>query len=189
VLLLKGRIHNYEGFDLSEAQLQVRTLAEWGVKRLLVTSAAGAVALGLAAGDVVLVREVLDLQDLLPGGTLVRVPATAEHLTGAAFKAPTATPSLVPGIHAAVPGPQYETAAELSVLRALGATTVSMSGPAEIRAAREEGLETAMLSVVTNVGATSHEDVLMTTARANDTFTWAVTSILDAWASTDPSTA
>jgi phosphopentomutase len=65
---LRGRVHGYEGFDLSELQLQVRTLAAWGVPRLLVSSACGAVAAGLVSGTTVIALAVLDFQYPGPDG-------------------------------------------------------------------------------------------------------------------------
>jgi phosphopentomutase len=183
---LRGRVHGYEGFDLSELQLQVRTLAAWGVPRLLVSSACGAVAAGLASGTTVITLDVLDLQYPGPDGRPARLVASGEHLATAARQRAGASPGLVAGIHAAVPGPHYETPAELSVLRALGVTTVSMSGAAEVRAARDEGLETAMICQVTNAGATSHEEVLAGTARSGAAFAAAIAAVLSAWGLTAP---
>lgn len=181
VVLLKGRIHCYEGFDLSELQIQVRTLAAWGVPRLVVSSACGAVAADLAPGTTVIAREVLDLQYPRPDGNPVRLEATGERLASATLQRKPSAPNLVVGSHAAVPGPQYETTAELSVLRALGITTVSMSGAGEVRAAHDEGLECAMICQVANVGATSHNEVLEATAQTEDAFAAAISAMLSAW--------
>lgn len=186
VAFLKGRLHGYEGFDLSELQLQVRTLAVWGVPRLLVSSACGAVAAGLEAGTTVIALDVLDLQYPGPDGRPMRLEATNKRLATAARQRNLASPVLAAGIHAAVPGPHYETAAELSVLRALGVTTVSMSGAAELRAAHAEGLESAMICQVTNAGATSHEEVLAATAQSGPAFTAAIAAVLSAWGLTEP---
>ena len=99
------------------------------------------------------------------------------------MQAESGKPTLVLGVHATVPGPQYETAAELAALQAMGATTVSMSGAAEIRAARGDGLETALLCIVTNIGDTSHEEVLQKSASAEEPLAAAVATVLDAWES------
>ena len=181
MVLLSGRIHGYEGFDLSEQESPVRTLAAWGVKHVVVVSAAGAVASDLQVGDIVAACEILDFQNLLPGGAPVRFRTAGEDLLSAALQRAIMTPGFATGIHAAVPGPQYETPAELAVLGALGAATVSMSGAAEIRVAREEALETAMICVVTNAGETSHEEVLLNTARAGEALATSVAAILSTW--------
>ncbi|MFH0915023.1 MAG: phosphopentomutase [bacterium] len=181
VALLKGRIHGYEGFDLSELQIQVRTLAAWGVPRLVLTSACGAVAAGLAAGTTVIAREVIDLQYPSPDGNPARLEATGERLATATLQRRPAARNLVAGRHGAVPGPQYETTAELAVLRALGITTVSMSGAGELRAAHDEGLECAMICQVANAGATSHSEVLEATAQTGGGFAAAISALLSAW--------
>ena len=85
------------------------------------------------------------------------------------------------GVHASVPGPQYETEAELELLRALGATTVSMSVAAELRALQAAGMEAAVLSLVVNAGHTSHGGVLAGAGDAATTFSAAVAAVLRCW--------
>ncbi len=176
--LLRGRVHEYEGYDLSEVQLQVRTMAAWGARKLLITCASGGVAASLAAGDVAVVTEVLDLQYSDPGKGPQRLrasdPALADSL------------GFARSVHASVPGPQYETPAELAVLRGLGVSTVGMSPAGELRGARDEGLDVAVLAVVANIGDTSHKDVLEGTARAREAVTGAVAQILALWSSAQP---
>lgn len=178
VALLKGRIHEYEGYDLSEVQLVVRTLAAWGTRKLILTSAGGAVVDSLSAGDVAVIGEVLDLQYPEADGRPLRLPATQGR--------PAAATGHTTSIHASVSGPQYETPAELAVLRASGAHTVSMSPAAELRAAREEGIESAVIVVVANAGETTHEAVLAGTARAADALTAAIETVLTAWGQHGP---
>jgi purine-nucleoside phosphorylase len=134
----------------------------------------------LEAGNMVLAREIIDLQSPSPGGAPPRLPAASGALTENLQAAGARTAFFV-GVHAVVPGPQYETPAELAALREMGATTVSMSGAAEIRAAREEDLQAAILCVVTNVGDTSHEEVLGSTATARPALAAAVLAIFSAW--------
>jgi purine-nucleoside phosphorylase len=85
------------------------------------------------------------------------------------------------GVHVAVPGPQYETEAENDLLRDLGADCVSMSLPGELRAARETGLEVAALSLITNAGVATHEDVLATAADQGDSLAAVILAVLAAW--------
>ena len=183
VALLKGRTHGYEGFDLSELQLQIRSMAAWGVGKFVITSACGALSSDLAPGKVMIVREVLDLQHPRPDGSPVRLPASDKKLLHALLCGDPVRPRLSSATHASVPGPNYETAAELAVLRNMGAATVSMSVAAEVRAARDEGLDVAVLVVVANAGETSHEEVLSATASAGETFAAAVETVLSAWGS------
>ncbi len=156
LLLLEGRSHGYEGFDLSELQLPVRTLATWGVGRILLTSSCGAVAPGLRPGDVVIATTVVDCQThVICGGKVSRpeiLPATAPALVERVLSLAGRPAWLSSGSHAAVPGPHYETEAELQHLRALGAATVSMSLAVELRAAHEVSSEVAALGLVVNAG-------------------------------------
>jgi phosphopentomutase len=186
VALLEGRIHGYEGYDLSELQLAVATLSRWGVERVLLTTSCGAVASDRRPGDVVIGLEVLDCQTgglcgVFPGPGPMRLTATSEELAQRVLAAAGSPVWLSTGVHASLPGPQYETDAELELLRALGATTVSMSGALELRALHDRKIEAALLSVVVNAGHTSHGGVLAGAGDAAATFTGAVNAVLHCW--------
>ncbi len=186
VALLEGRIHGYEGYDLSELQLAIETLARWGVRKVLLTTSCGAVAADRTAGDVVIALEALDCQTAglcgaADAGRPVRLTATPEALAEQVLAAAGAPSWLSTGVHASLPGPQYETDAELGLLRALGATTVSMSAAPELRALHRTGLEAAVLSLVVNAGHTSHGGVLVGAGQAASTFSAAVTAVLRCW--------
>ena len=166
-VVLCGRAHEYEGLDLSEVQLPIRSLSAWGVKKIALTSAAGGTGPRVQAGDIVVVQEVLDVQYRGVDGVPVSLAATSPELS--ALLCASSLCESVPlrrGAHASVPGPQYETPAEVAHLARLGACSVSMGPAAELRAARDEGLEIAVFSVVTNVGQTTHEQVLQLAAAA-----------------------
>ena len=172
VALLRGRIHEYEGYDLGEVQLPVRSLAVWGVSDLVLTSASGAVAEELRPGEVVAVDEVFEPQWLGEQGIVRRQPLTTNGPIPAGLRR---------GMHASLPGPQYETPAELVLLRRLGAVTVSMSPGGELRAALEAGMNVVVLAVVANAGETTHDDVLQGTARAARGLAAAAESLLEVW--------
>jgi phosphopentomutase len=178
---LRGRVHEYEGFDLSEVQLPIRSLAGWGVRRVLLTSAAGAVEQGLSTGDVMLVDQVLDLQYRDSQNRPVALEATAPPLLRAlASRRPQGGPRT--GSHASVPGPQYETQSELELLKEMGVATVSMTPAAELRAAHDEGMEVAVVTLVSNVGETTHYEVLTATERAGEAVSVALRNLLEVWA-------
>ena len=179
--LLCGRIHEYEGFDLAEVQLPVRTLAAWGLRGVIVTSAGGAVRRGLTPGSVVVAEQVLDLQYCGDAGAPELLEATDPALLDAVRHRCGAPTWLRRGVHASVPGPQYETPAELCALRAAGVATVSMTPAAELRAARDVGLKVAVVTVVTNAGDTTHAAVLKASGRAADALTQVVTALADVW--------
>ena len=185
VTLLEGRLHGYEGFDLSQLQLPIRTMARWGVRRLLLTSSCGAVAAGLRAGDVVVGLEMLDFQIPALCGSASAIPlrlaATAEAIARRVVAAAGEPAWLSAGVHVSVPGPNYETDAELEFLRSLGGSAVSMSGAPELLAGQEEGLEVAALSLIVNAGHTSHGGVLAGAEDAAATFSAAVGAVLGCW--------
>ena len=185
VALLEGRVHGYEGFDLSQLQLPMRTLARWGVGKVLLTSSCGAVAAGRQAGDVIVATEVLDLQTALLCGAVTpepaRLPATAAELADRVLQAAGRPSWLSVGMHGAVPGPHYETDAELDYLSAAGATTVSMSGAPELLALQDEGLEAAVVGLIVNAGHTSHGGVLAGAGDAAGAFGTAVEAVLGCW--------
>jgi phosphopentomutase len=183
VCLLQGRVHEYEGFDLSEVQMAVRTLARWGVKGLVLSSASGAVSSPHPElAPVVIAAEVIDCHYRLLDGRPARLPATdaalVRHLGTARAKS-SGTWRL--GMHASVPGPQYETPAELGLLRRLGADTVSMSPAAELRAAHDCGLRTVVTAVVVNAGDTTHEQVLAGAVAMGAAFGTTIAAILATW--------
>jgi purine-nucleoside phosphorylase len=182
VALLRGRIHEYEGYDLSEVQLIVRSLAAWGVDKVVLVSASGAVSPGLTPGTVVVAESVLDHQFPGPEGGAVRLRGTCPSLLTGPARGLVESGRASIGIHASLPGPQYETDAELIALQAMGATTVSMSPAAELRAAHEEGLETAILAVVVNAGDTTHEQVLAGGLRARASLALVLEAVLRDWA-------
>jgi phosphopentomutase len=185
VALLEGRLHGYEGFDLSQLQLPVRTLAQWGVRRLLLTSSCGAVAGDRRAGDMVVGVEILDCQMTALCGSAsikpLRLPATDEDLARRVVAAAGEPPWLSLGVHVSVPGPNYETDAELEFLRGLGGSAVSMSGAPELLAGQEEGLQVAILSLIVNAGHTSHGGVLAGAEDAAAAFSQAVGAVLTCW--------
>ncbi len=169
IAILRGRAHGYEGHDLGQTQAPVRTLACWGVRRLIVTNACGGLDPTLRPGEVTAVESVLDLQLTMPDGEPERVPGTDPEALRILE-----TEGARGVCYAALSGPQYETEAEVRVLRELGAQTVGMSTAAEVRAARETGLGVVVLSVVTNVaaekgltGLEAHQEVVEMSARAS----------------------
>lgn len=185
VAFLEGRLHGYEGFDLSELQLPIRTLARWGVRKFLLTSACGAVAEGRRAGDVVVGLEMLDFQMAALCGSFsvepLRLPATTPRMADAVLAAAERPRWLSTGVHVSVPGPNYETNSELEFLRGLGGSAISMSGGPELLAAREEGRKTAALSVIVNAGHTSHGGVLAGAQASASAFRGAVSAVLTCW--------
>jgi inosine/guanosine/xanthosine phosphorylase family protein len=179
--LLAGRLHGYEGYDLGELQLGVRTMAAWGVKRLVLTCAAGGLSPAASPGTVVAVRQVLDVQHSDPQAIPMRLEGTSAFLLDRLAADRRVAGFVRPGVYAAVPGPQYETPAENDLLRSLGADCVGMSVAAELHAAREVGLDVAVFALVANAGAASHEEVVAAAELRGERLVEVVTAGLSAW--------
>jgi phosphopentomutase len=180
--VLCGRVHEYEGFDLSEVQLPIRTLAAWGVRRVVLTSASGAVVDDLEPAAIVVTPTVVDLQHRTSDGEPETLPATRTSVMRTLRDIGDGSHGLREGKHASVPGPQYETPAELEVLRKAGVVTVSMSPASELRAALELSLEVVVLVVVTNAGASTHAEILARAGGSKESLTRSLATLARHWA-------
>ena len=166
VLVLLGRTHAYEGHPLANVVHAVRTAAAAGVRTLVLTNAAGGLRSDMTVGQPVLISDHLNLTGRSPlvGAQFVDlVNAYSTRLRGIAQSV---DPSLAEGVYAGLPGPHYETPAEINMLRVIGADLVGMSTVHETIAARAEKLEVLGISLVTNLAAgitgepLDHEEVL-----------------------------
>jgi purine-nucleoside phosphorylase len=162
VIMLQGRCHFYEGYDLNELTLPVRVLASLGVKTLIVTNAAGGLNPDYAIGDVMLIDDHISLMGLagtwpLDPRLLDRVSRPRIRLYDADLAASaerTARAGDFPlrrGVYVAVTGPSYETRAEYRAFRRLGGDAVGMSTVPEVLTAAALGLRVLGLSTITNV--------------------------------------
>ena len=175
VLVLQGRVHAYEGHSAATIVHPVRTLAALGVRVIILTNAAGGIRLDLRQGQLVLISDHINLSGLNPAaGPLFSdkprffdmsqaYSATLRELAQAA-----ANESLAEGVYISVPGPSFETPAEIRAFRSMGADLVGMSTALETIAARQCGMEVLGISCVTNMAAgiephaLTHEEVLET---------------------------
>ncbi|GAB08699.1 purine nucleoside phosphorylase [Gordonia araii NBRC 100433] len=163
VLVLAGRTHAYEGHDLASVVHPVRTAAAAGCSTIILTNAAGAVNHSYRVGSPVLIRDHINLTARSPlvGAEFVNMVdayspalrATAQRVHDALDGGHGVTDTLDEGVYAGLPGPQYETPAEITMLRTLGADLVGMSTVHETIAARAAGLEVLGISLVTNLAA------------------------------------
>ena len=153
VLVLLGRIHAYEGHDLRHVVHPVRTACAAGARSVVLTNAAGGLREDHAVGQPVLISDHLNLTARSPlvGAQFVDlVDAYSPRLRALARDV---DPSLAEGVYAGLPGPHYETPAEIRMLRTLGADMVGMSTVHETIAARAAGAEVLGVSLVTNLAA------------------------------------
>jgi purine-nucleoside phosphorylase len=166
VLVLLGRTHAYEGHPLASVVHAVRTAAASGVTTIVLTNAAGGLRADMTVGQPVLISDHLNLTARSPlvGAQFVDlVDAYSRRLRSIAQSV---EPSLAEGVYAGLPGPHYETPAEITMLRVLGADLVGMSTVHETIAARAEKLGVLGISLVTNLAAgitgepLDHEEVL-----------------------------
>ena len=156
-----GRTHLYEGHSPAAVVHGVRTAIAAGCRVIVLTNAAGGIDPGYQVGQAVLIRDHLNLTGRSPLSgppPPEGYPSRFTDLTGlysARLRAlaRAADPSLAEGVYAALPGPHYETPAEISMLRTLGADLVGMSTALEAIAARHLGAEVLGISLVTNPAA------------------------------------
>ena len=152
-LVLLGRTHLYEGHGPVPVAHGVRTAAAAGCSTVVLTNAAGGIREGMAVGEPVLISDHLNLT-----GTSSLAGARFTDLTDLYSSrlralAREIDPALPEGVYAGLPGPHFETPAEIRMLRGLGADLVGMSTVLEAIAARAEGVEVFGLSLVTNLAA------------------------------------
>ncbi|MGO4442600.1 purine-nucleoside phosphorylase [Mycobacterium sp. 2YAF39] len=166
VLAFVGRIHAYEGHDLRHVVHPVRAACAAGARTLVLTNAAGSLREDFAVGQPVLISDHLNLTGRSPlvGAHFVdMVDAYSPRLRALAREI---DPALAEGVYAGLNGPQYETPAEIRMLRTLGADLVGMSTVHETVAARAAGAQVLAVSLVTNLAAgmtgepLSHDEVL-----------------------------
>jgi purine-nucleoside phosphorylase len=167
MLVLRGRPHLYEGWNAEDVAHPVRSAAMAGCRTVVITNAAGGIREGLVQGDLVLISDHLNLTALSPLGGSRSSEAERETVSPSPFVDLTdawsprlratsrevAAPALEEGVYAQLPGPHFETPAEIRMLRAMGADLVGMSSVLEAIAARHLGVEVLGISVVTNVAA------------------------------------
>jgi purine-nucleoside phosphorylase len=185
VAVLAGRKHAYETGEAFGMRDAIRALAAWGVKLLLQTNAAGSLDAAMRPGALMLVSDHLNIVQRSPlvgepgDGRFCDMSAAYDPALRAQAQAAAATvgASLAEGVYAWVLGPQFETPAEIRMLRLLGAQAVGMSTVPETIVARHAGLKVLGLSMMTNMAAGMEAEVLshaQTLATANATSAHAV---------------
>jgi purine-nucleoside phosphorylase len=152
-LVFLGRTHLYEGRGVGAVVHAVRAAAAAGCRTVLLTNAAGGLTEGMSVGRPVLIRDHLNLTACSPLVGADFVDLTDLYSARLRELARRADPDLVEGVYAALPGPHYETPAEIRMLRMLGADLVGMSTALEAIAARSAGCEVLAVSLVTNLAA------------------------------------
>jgi len=159
VLILGGRCHLYEGIGAVEAVHPLRTGVAAGCTTVILTTAVGGIREDLQAGSLMVVEDHLNLTGASPlhGPEFVDMTdAYAPQLRALALSTPGTAGAIVaprPGVYAQMRGPQFETPAEIRLLRTVGADVVGMSMALETITARHAGAEVLGLALVTNPAA------------------------------------
>ena len=197
IAAMRGRFHMYEGHSLEDIVLPVRALIRAGAQRLLLTCAAGGVNLNYRPGDFMLISDHLNLtgRNPLTGPNEPELGPRFPDMTYAYDRELRALAqecasrlgmSIRQGVYAWLPGPSYETPAEIRMLRTLGADAVGMSTVPEVIAARHMGARVLGISCITNMAAgvcdqtLSHEEVTEVSHRAANDFQRLMAAIVEA---------
>jgi purine-nucleoside phosphorylase len=165
LLIAQGRVHLYEGWEAHEVTRAVRLMKQIGVETLVLTNAAGSVNEKFPPGEWMMLSDHINLTGRTPlhGGAnffdMSEVYSTELRHIFRAHAARLDLP-LHEGVYAAMPGPQYETPAEIRMVRSLGADAVGMSTVPEAIQARALGMHVAAFSCLTNWGAGLSKDLL-----------------------------
>jgi purine-nucleoside phosphorylase len=193
VVAMQGRVHLYEGYSVKQVSFPVRVFARMGVQALILTNAAGGIK--FVQGRLVVISDHINLQGVNPlsGANDERFGPRFPDMTTAydkRFREMTVGQGnrlgigIEEGVYAALPGPNYETSAEIKYLRTIGADLVGMSTVPEVIAARHCGIRVLGISCVTNAAAgildqpLNHGEVLETAARVKNDFVALLKAVL-----------
>ena len=195
VVIMQGRVHYYEGYDISDVVLPIRLMYLCGAKTLILTNAAGGVNFDYRPGDFMLIKDHIttfvpsplignnidelgerfpDMSDVYDEKLRIIVKNTAKRLNI----------PLREGVYLQLTGPNYETPAEIRMCRALGADAVGMSTACEAMAASHMGMRVCGISCITNMAAgmnqvpLSHSEVQKTAERVARQFKQLITAVI-----------
>ena len=202
VACLQGRWHAYEGHNLADIALPIRTLKALGCQSLLITCAAGSLQHDMSPGSLMMLTDHINWPGLSPliGPNDDEVGPRFTDLSNAydselqemmRKSASHASIHLHEGVYLWCLGPSFETPAEIRAFAALGADAVGMSTVPETLAARHCGLKVAAIAVITNFAAgmqsgLSHEQTLTAGAKAAPMLTTLIGEYLQYLPATDP---
>lgn len=188
VLAFSGRFHRYEGFSLDQTVLPVRIAQKLGARLLVISNAAGGINRSLEVGDLMIID---DIMRLIGTTTPTGFPPYRCRLKASAAKvrelAADSGLTIRTGTYLFVQGPNYETKAEIRAFRTLGADAVGMSTVPEIAEASRLGIDTAAISLITNMASgiteqkLDHKDVEITAKRRKKDFIRLVSSVIEKW--------
>ena len=164
VMIMQGRVHFYEGYSMAQLAVPVQAMHMLGIEKLIVTNASGGICEDYFPGQIVLIADHIKMTadsplrgenpDALGSRFFDMTQAYHPALKTAAHAAAAEIGLTLPeGVYAYMGGPQFETPAEIRMLRALGADLVGMSTVPEVITAAHCGMQVLGLSCVTNMAA------------------------------------
>ncbi len=168
LLVFLGRTHLYEGLGVRPVVHPVRTAAAAGCRVVVLTNGCGGLDRSWSPGTPVLISDHVNLTATSPLEGATFVDLTDLYSSRLRTLCHEVDPTLGEGVYVQLPGPHYETPAEIAMVRTIGGDLVGMSTTLEAIAAREAGLEVLGISLVTNLAAgitgepLDHQEVLAT---------------------------
>lgn len=195
VVAMKGRIHYYEGYDMTDIVLPVRLMGMLGTKTLVLTNAAGGINMDFTPGDLMIIKDHIsafvpsplrgenldELGPRFPDMSKIYDRGLMEYLRASAAENGF---EMKEGVYLQFQGPNFETPTEIKMFRGLGADAVGMSTVCEAIAARHMGLRIAAVSCITNMAAgildqpLSHEEVQETADKVAGKFEKLITGLI-----------
>lgn len=196
VIAMQGRVHSYEGYSLEEVTFPIRTFKLLGIETLLLTNAAGGINVQLSEGTLMIISDHLNLMGVNPlrGPNDERFGPRFPDMTEVYSRELQETVveeanvlgiEVRRGIYAALSGPNYETPAEIHMLRSFGADAIGMSTVPEAIVARHMGMKVLGISCITNMaagisdGPINHEEVMEIGNRVRATFSLLLRHLID----------
>ncbi len=195
VVVMNGRVHYYEGYDIHEVVLPLRVIHLLGAKTVVLTNAVGAINADYSVGDFVLNVDYISsfVPSPLVGENIDKLGDRFVDMTNAfdtelnSVVEDIAKQNKIPvhkGVMVQVTGPQYESPTEIKMYRSLGADTVGMSTVVETIAARHMGMRVCSISCITNMAAgmqekISHEEVQNSSNNSSKNFAVLVGGLLE----------
>jgi len=195
IVAMKGRVHYYEGYDISDVVMPARLMGLMGAKVIFLTNAAGGIDLSFSPGDLMLIRDHIssfvpspligpnidELGTRFPDMGKVYAPELREIAKRVAAEQGI---DLKEGVYLQATGPQFETPTEIKAYRMLGASAVGMSTAVEAIAANHMGLKVMGVSCISNMAAgildqpLTHEEVQETADKVASKFEKLVTGVI-----------
>lgn len=195
VVMMNGRVHYYEGYDIHEVVLPLRVIHLLGANTVILTNAVGAINADYSVGDFVTIKDYISsfVPSPLVGENLDKLGDRFVDMTNAYDEelndivdnvAKQNNITVHKGVMVQVAGPQYESPTEIKMYRSLGADTVGMSTVVETIAARHMGMRVCAISCVTNMAAgmqekISHEEVQNSSDDSSENFKTLISGLLD----------